>query len=99
MNSESKSKFNLWLSEHPESFLPSDEARMFDFVNSLHGTEGNICFIKFSVASQGELHLDPSFLLRRKNVTVLRCSEPLRSKVGEASKPCTQLCGMGPPGE
>ena len=60
MNSESKSKFNLWLSEHPESFLPSDEAWMFDFVNSLHGTEGNICFIKFSVASQGEFHLDTS---------------------------------------
>ena len=36
MNKESKSKFNLWLSEHPESFHPSDEARMFDFVNSLH---------------------------------------------------------------
>ena len=30
MNKESKSKFNLWLSEHPESFHPSDEARMFD---------------------------------------------------------------------
>ena len=29
MNKESKSKFNLWLSEHPESFHPSDEARMF----------------------------------------------------------------------
>lgn len=43
MNSECKSKFNFWLSEHPESFLPSDEARMFDFVNSLHETEGNIC--------------------------------------------------------
>ena len=43
MNSESKSKFNLWLSERPESFLPSDEARMFDFVNSLYETEGNIC--------------------------------------------------------
>ena len=43
MNSESKSKFNLWLSEHPESFHPSDEARMFDFVNSLSETEGNIC--------------------------------------------------------
>lgn len=38
MNKESKSKFNLWLSEHPESFLPSDEARMFDLVNSLHET-------------------------------------------------------------
>lgn len=25
MNKESKSKFNLWLSERPESFLPSDE--------------------------------------------------------------------------
>ena len=33
MNKESKSKFNLWLSERPESFLPSDEARMFDFVS------------------------------------------------------------------
>ena len=43
MNNESKSKFNLWLSEHPESFLPSDEARMFDFVNSLYETEGNVC--------------------------------------------------------
>ena len=40
MNSESKSKFNLWLSEHPESFHPSDEARMFDLVNTLYETEG-----------------------------------------------------------
>ena len=29
----------------------------------------------------------------------LRCSEPLRSKVGGASKPSPSLCGMGPPGE
>lgn len=29
MNKESKSKFNLWLAEHPESFRSSDEARMF----------------------------------------------------------------------
>lgn len=43
MNNESKSKFNLWLSEHPESFHPSDEARMFDFVNSLYETEGSVC--------------------------------------------------------
>ena len=27
-----------------------------------------------------------------------RCSEPLRSKVGGASKPFAMLCGMGPPG-
>lgn len=43
MNKESRSKFNLWLSEHPESFRLSDEARMFDLVNTLHETEGSIC--------------------------------------------------------
>lgn len=42
MNKESKSKFNLWLSKHLESFHPSDEARMFDLVNTLHETEGSI---------------------------------------------------------
>ena len=42
MNKESKSKFNLWLSEHPESFHPSDEARMFDFV-SLHAYLKYVC--------------------------------------------------------
>ena len=49
MNSESKSKFNLWLSEHPESFLPSDEARMFDLVNTLYETEGIYVLMKYSV--------------------------------------------------
>ena len=29
----------------------------------------------------------------------LRCLEPLRSKVGGASKPCAMFCGMGPPGD
>ena len=43
MNNESKSKFNRWLSECPESFLPSDEARMFDLVNTLYETEGSVC--------------------------------------------------------
>ena len=62
---------------------------------------------------QGELHLShqafsivfttPSVPLvgdrnlRRKDVTALRCSEPLRSKVGGASKPSPGFCGMGPP--
>lgn len=48
MNKESKSMFNRWLSERPESFLPSDEARMFDFVNSLYETEGIYVLMKFS---------------------------------------------------
>ena len=33
------------------------------------------------------------------DVTALRCSEPLRSKVGGPSKVFAILCGMGPPGD
>ena len=33
----------------------------------------------------------------RGDVTALRCSEPLRSKVGGPSKVFARLCGMGPP--
>ena len=36
---------------------------------------------------------------RARDVTALRCSEPLRSKVGGPSKVFAMLCGMGPPGE
>ena len=40
----------------------------------------------------------PLFPQGREDVTALRCSEPLRSKVGGASKPFAILCGMGPLG-
>ena len=36
--------------------------------------------------SKGSSTSNQAFLLRRKDVTALRCSEPLRSKVGGASK-------------
>ena len=32
------------------------------------------------------------------DVAALRCSGPLRSKVGGPSKVCARFCGMGPPG-
>ena len=35
----------------------------------------------------------------REDVTALRCSEPLRYKVGGPSKVFARLCGMGPPGD
>ena len=35
---------------------------------------------------------------RRGNRTLLACSVPLRSKVGGASEPSPDFCGMGPPG-
>ena len=41
----------------------------------------------------------PLFPQKREDVTALRCSEPLRSKVGGASKPCAMFCGLGPPGD
>ena len=41
----------------------------------------------------------PLFPQGREDVTALRCSEPLRSKVGGPSKVSPWLCGMGPPGE
>ena len=39
----------------------------------------------------------PLFPQRREDVTALRCSEPLRYKVGGPSKVFARLCGMGPP--
>ena len=36
---------------------------------------------------------------RARDVTALRCSEPLRFMVVGPSKVCAMLCGMGPPGE
>ena len=48
--------------------------------------------------SKGSSTSNQAFLLRRKDVTALRCSEPLRSKVGRPSKVFAMLCGMGPPG-
>ena len=41
----------------------------------------------------------PLFPQGREDVTALWCSEPLRYKVGGASKPSPWLCGMGPPGD
>ena len=35
---------------------------------------------------------------RRGNRTLLACSVPLRYKVGGASEPSPDFCGMGPPG-
>ena len=40
----------------------------------------------------------PLFPQEREDVTALRCSEPLRSKVGGPSKVYAMLCGMGPHG-
>ena len=50
--------------------------------------------------SKGSSTSHPSPLSsEERDVTALRCSEPLRSKVGGPSKVYARLCGMGPPGD
>ena len=49
--------------------------------------------------AKGSSTSNQAFLLRRKDVTALRCSEPLRYKVGGPIKGLARLCGMGPPGD
>ena len=51
-------------------------------------------FFTIKEGSTSHLGLLPS---GKKRKTALRCSEPLRSKVGGASKPSPGLCGLGPP--
>jgi len=53
-----------------------------------------------SLAKRGSLTHSQALALskRARDVTALRCSEPLRYKVGGASKPSPWLCGMRPPG-
>ena len=55
----------------------------------------SIVFTTLSVPLTGDRN--PS--RKGKDVTALRCSEPLRFMVVGPSKVCAMLCGMGPPGE
>ena len=52
----------------------------------------------FFIIKEGSTFLTkPLFPQGREDVTALRCSEPLRYKVGGPSKVFAILCGMGPP--
>ena len=54
----------------------------------------------FLTVKEGSTFLTkPLFPQGREDVTALRCSEPLRSKVGGPSKVFASFCGMGPPGD
>ena len=53
----------------------------------------------FTLKEGSTSHPDPLTLRGEGGNRPTRCSEPLRSKVGGASKPSPWLCGMGPPGD
>ena len=53
----------------------------------------------FLTVKEGSTFLTkPLFPQGREDVTALRCSKPLRFKVGGPSKIFAKLCGMGPLG-
>ena len=51
----------------------------------------------FTIKEGSTFLTKPLFPQGREDVTALRCSEPLRYKVGGPIKGLAMLCGMGPP--
>ena len=51
----------------------------------------------FTIKEGSTFLTKPLFPQEREDVTALRCSEPLRYKVGGPIKGLAMLCGMGPP--
>ena len=66
--------------------------RQFESELSLHSLAS---LFPLKEGSTSHLGLLPS---GKKRETALRCSEPLRYKVGGPSKVCAMFCGLGPPG-
>ena len=87
----------------PRPSLPLKRAPPLISVFSPQGRRGKppysvLTFLPLRLSCKESSTSNQAFLLRRKDVTALRCSEPLRSKVGGPSKVFAIFCGMGPPG-
>ena len=79
--------------------------RQFESELSLHSLasffpikEGIFLPLRLSCKESSTFLTKPLFPQEREDVTALRCSEPLRSKVGGPSKVFARFCGMGPHG-
>ena len=68
---------------------------LFSRMGCHHGSKIIPSFFTIKEGSTSHLGLLPS---GKKRKTALRCSEPLRYKVGGPSKVYAKLCGLGPPG-
>ena len=58
--------------------------------------EGFFLPLRLSCKESSTFLTKPLFPQEREDVTALRCSEPLRYKVGGPIKGLAMLCGMGP---
>ena len=79
--------------------------RQFESELSLHSLaslfpikEGIFLPLRLSCKESSTFLTKPLFPQEREDVTALRCSEPLRSKVDGPSKVFAMFCGMGPLG-
>ena len=69
---------------------------LFSRMGCYHGSKIIPSF--FTIKEGSTFLTKPLFPQGREDVTALRCSEPLRYKVGGPSKVYAKLCGLGPPG-
>ena len=92
--------YKLHLLQHPDWYRTGTSYCYFYIFEIIH--HHSVIFSKtypsFLTVKEGSTFLTkPLFPQGREDVTALRCSEPLRSKVGGPSKVFAMLCGMGPP--
>ena len=90
------SNCNVWIVAHRRELVSQIKDTLNKFLLNFNFSKTYPSFLTVKEGSTSHLGLLPS---GKKRKTALRCSEPLRSKVGGASKPFARLCGMGPPGE
>ena len=72
---------------------------LWDYIYCCYMMVLNFLPLRLSCKESSTFLTKPLFPQEREDVTALRCSEPLRSKVGGPSKVFAMLCGMGPPGD
>ena len=70
---------------------------LWDYIYCCYMMVLNFLPLRLSCKESSTFLTKPLFPQEREDVTALRCSEPLRSKVGGPSKVFAMLCGMGPP--
>ena len=91
--------YKLRLLQHPDWHRTGTSYYYFHIFEIFHhyNVISKIIPSFFTIKEGSTFLTKPLFPQGREDVTALRCSEPLRSKVGGPSKVYAMLCGMGPP--
>ena len=90
------SNCHVWIVAHRRELVSQIKDTLNKFL--LNFSFSKITPSLFTIKEGSTSHPDPLTLRGEGGNRPTRCSEPLRSKVGGASKPSPWLYGMGPPG-